>query len=29
MSEQAIIIAMVGSTTTKTATDPSEILNAV
>ena len=28
-SQQAVIVAMVGSTTTKTATDPSEILNAV
>lgn len=29
MSQHAIIVAMVGSNTTKTTTDPSEILNAV
>jgi hypothetical protein len=29
MSQQAIIVAMVGSNTSKTTTDPSEILNAV
>jgi hypothetical protein len=29
MSQQAIIVAMVGSNTSKTTTDPSEVLNAV
>jgi sRNA-binding protein len=29
MSQQAVIVSMVGSTTNKTTTDPSEILNAV
>jgi hypothetical protein len=29
MSQQAVIVAMVGSTTTKKTADPSQILNAV
>src|SRR3954452_15289187 len=29
MSQQAIVVAMVGSTTSKSTTDPSEVLNAV